>query len=79
MGFGNTNPQSYMHLGNVDVAGASPILLFGKRLSNNSGFRTPFIGYNDSFEFCIGDAGNVNNNVLIIQQIRISYACPVHQ
>ena len=77
MGFGNINPQSYMHLGNVDVAGASPVLLFGKRLSNNTGFRTAFLGYNDSFEFCIGDAGNVNNNVLIIQQIKISYACPV--
>jgi hypothetical protein len=77
MGFGNTNPQSYMHLGNVDVAGASPILLFGERLANSTGFRTAFIDYNDSFEFCIGDAGNVNNNVQIIQQIKISYACPV--
>ena len=53
MGFGNTNPQSYMHLGNVDLAGSSPVLLFGKRLWNSSGFRTAFIGYNDAFIFVL--------------------------
>ena len=64
MGFGNTNPQSYLHLGNCDLAGSSPVLLFGKRLSNNSGFRTAFFGYDTSFNFCIGDAGNINNTVV---------------
>ena len=76
MGFGNTNPQSYMHLGNVDVAGSSPVLLFGKRLANSSGFRTAFIGYNDSFYFCIGDAGNVNSSPSITQQLKIVYSAP---
>jgi hypothetical protein len=30
MGFGNTNPKSYMHLGNCDVAGSSPVLFLEK-------------------------------------------------
>jgi hypothetical protein len=30
MGFGNTNPKSYMHLGNCDVAGASPVFFLEK-------------------------------------------------
>ena len=75
MGFGNTNPQSYMHLGNCDVQDSAPILLFGKRL-NSLSVRTAFLGYSDVFDFCIGDAGNVNNTVVTTQQIRINYACP---
>jgi hypothetical protein len=76
MGFGNTNPQSYLHLGNVDVAGSAPVLLFGKRLPNSSGFRTAFIGYNDSFYFCIGDAGNVNASPVITQSFKIAFNAP---
>ena len=76
MGFGNTNLQSYLHLGNVDLPGSSPVLLFGKRLSNSSGFRTAFICYNDAFYFCIGDAGNVNSSVVTTQSIKISYTAP---
>ena len=76
MGFGNTNPQSYLHLGNCDLAGSSPVLLFGKRLANSSGFRTAFIGYDNSFYFCIGDAGNVNNTPVTTSSFKIAYNAP---
>jgi hypothetical protein len=79
MGFGNTNPKSYMHLGNCDIAGASPVLLFGKRLSTNTGFRTAFIAYDDLFNFCLGDAGNTNNGIsssTLFKQLVIAYNAP---
>jgi hypothetical protein len=49
MAFGNTNPKSSMHLGNSDLPGASPVLLFGSRLSDITGFRTTFIDYDDIY------------------------------
>ena len=73
VGFANTNPQSYMHLGNCDVAGSSPVLLFGKRLANSEQ-NLLVITYNDSFSFCVGDAGNVNSSVVTVQQFQMSYA-----
>jgi hypothetical protein len=76
MGFGNTNPQSYLHLGNCDLQGSAPILFFGKRLNSLSA-RTAFLGYNDDFFFCIGDAGSVNSSVVINQQFAIAYNAPV--
>jgi hypothetical protein len=79
MGFGNTNPKSYMHLGNCDVAGASPVLLFGKRLIYSNGFRTAFIAYDDAFNFCLGDAGGTNDGISsssLVKQLTIAWNAP---
>ena len=50
VGIGNDNPQSMLHIGNSDVVGSAPVLLFGK--NNGSGSRNAFMGYADSFFFC---------------------------
>jgi hypothetical protein len=79
MGFGNTNPKSYMHLINCDVAGASPVLLLGKRLTTNNGFRTAFIAYDDEFNFCLGDAGGINDGISsssLVKQLTIAWNAP---
>ena len=49
-----------LHLGNADVAGLAPFLLFGKGLPNSSGFRNCMIGDDDSFWFNLGDFGGSN-------------------
>jgi hypothetical protein len=76
VGISNTNPQSMLHLGNSDVAGSNPAIVFGKRLADNTGFRNAFISYTDNFIFCIGDNGNTNVSSTLITQFGIHYAAP---
>ncbi len=77
IGVFHTNPQSYLHLGNCDVAGSDPAIVFGKRLSNNGGWRNAYMGYTENFFFTIGDWGgsNAGPNTLTAH-IAISYAAP---
>ena len=42
VGIQNTNPQSYLHLGNCEVANSAPVIVFGKNV-NGTGFRNAFI------------------------------------
>ena len=49
IGIFNTNPQSYLHLGNSDVIGSDPAIVFGKGLSNNGGWRNAYMGYTENF------------------------------
>jgi len=74
----NSDPFAYLHLGNADVPGSYPTLCFGKRLSDNTGFRNCLMGYNDSFIFYIGDFGNSNTlgNNSLVQQLQIYWASP---
>jgi len=74
VGIQNTNPLSMLHLGNCTVTGSAPVLVFGK--NTGSGFRNAFIGYNDSFYFCIGDYGNTNTSNLSTNQFGILYNAP---
>ena len=76
IGVANTNPLSMLYLGNVDVPGSAPVVLFGKRLANNSGFRNAFIGYNDSFFFVIGDYGSTSASNTLTSQLAILYSAP---
>ena len=69
-------PQSMLHLGNSDVAGSNPAIVFGKRLANNAGFRNAFISYTDDFIFCIGDNGSSNVSSTLVAQFGIHYAAP---
>jgi hypothetical protein len=51
--------------------------VFGKRLSNNGGWRNAYMGYTDNFFFTIGDWGNSNAGPnTLTAQIAISYAAP---
>ena len=65
-----------LHLGNVDVAGSSPITVFGKKSSDSSGYRNALIGYNDSFYFVIADYGNTSGANSITVQLSIYYTAP---
>jgi hypothetical protein len=65
-----------LHLGNSDVAGSNPAIVFGKRLADNTGSRNAFISYTDTFIFCIGDNGNTNGSSNLITQLGIHYAAP---
>ena len=76
IGISNTNPQSMLHLGNSDVAGSNPAIVFGKRLADNTGFRNAFISYTDNFIFCIGDNGGTNVSSTLTTQFGIHYAAP---
>ena len=74
VGIQNTNPQSMLHLGNSDVVGSAPVLLFGK--NNGSGSRNAFMGYADSFFFVFGDYGSTNGTNTLRQQFAINYTTP---
>ena len=77
IGINNGVPQSYLHIGNCDVAGSSPLIIFGKRLSNNSGVRNALMGYTDTFYFVIGDYGNTNAGPnTLVQQLAIIFNAP---
>ena len=76
VGIGNTNPQSYLHLGNCEVANSAPVIVFGKNV-NGTAFRNAFIGYTDTFYFVIGDYGNTNaGSNTLTQQLAINYSAP---
>ena len=74
VGIGNDNPQSMLHIGNSDVVGSTPVLLFGK--NNGSGSRNAFMGYADSFFFVFGDYGSSNGTNTLTQQFAINYTAP---
>jgi hypothetical protein len=75
VGINNTNPQSYLHLGNCEVVGSNPAIVFGK--NTGGGTRNAYIGYTDNFFFTIGDWGNSNAGPnTLTAQVAISYAAP---
>jgi hypothetical protein len=75
VGINNTNPQSYLHLGNCEVTGSAPVIVFGK--NTGGGARNAFMGYTDTFFFVIGDYGNSNAGAnTLTQQLAIIYSAP---
>ena len=75
LGIYNNNPLQYLHIGNCLVTNSAPVIVFGKNV-NGTGFRNAFIGYNDSFYFCIGDYGNTNTSNSFTNQFGILYNAP---
>jgi hypothetical protein len=72
----NLFPQSMLHLGNCEVANSSPVIIFGKN-NGGGGSRNCFMGYTDTFFFCIGDYGNTNATNTLTQQFAILYSAPL--
>ncbi len=66
IGVAHTNPQSMLHLGNSEVFGSAPVIIFGK--NNGPGFRNAFMGYSESFYFLIGDYGGTTGTITLTQQ-----------
>ncbi len=76
IGVANTNPQSMLHLGNCEVPGSAPVIVFGKN-NAGSGFRNAFMGYTENFFFVIGDCGNTNaGSNALTSQLAILYSAP---
>ena len=63
-----------LHIGNSEVVGSAPVILFGK--NNGSGSRNAFMGYADSFFFVFGDYGSSNGTNTLTQQSAINYTTP---
>ena len=77
VGIGNVNLFVTLNLGNAEVAGSNPYLVFGKRLSNNTGFRNLMMGYDDNFWFYLGDFGSANSvSNVTTKQLAIFYSAP---
>jgi hypothetical protein len=75
VGIVNAFPQAYLHLGNVEVVGSNPAIIFGK--NTGSGSRNAYIGYTDTFFFTIGDWGNQNAGPnTLTSQLAIVYSAP---
>jgi hypothetical protein len=74
LGIQNSSPLSMLHLGNCEVNGSAPVIVFGK--NTGGGSRNAFIGYSDSFYFLIGDYGNSNTSNTLTQQLAIHYSAP---
>jgi hypothetical protein len=69
--------QGILHLGNCDVIGSAPLIVFGKRSSNSTAYRNALIRNSDQFFFIIADYRNTNagpNNATA--QIAIAYSAP---
>ncbi len=49
VGIVNAFPQAYLHMGNVDVVGSNPAIIFGK--NTGGGNKNVYMGYTDSFFF----------------------------
>jgi hypothetical protein len=75
IGVSNLFPQSMLHLGNCEVVGSAPVIIFGK--NTGGGTRNAFMGYSDSFFFVIGDYGNTNAGPnTLTSQLAIIYNAP---
>jgi hypothetical protein len=75
VGIANAFPQAYLHLGNVEVVGSNPAIIFGK--NTGSGSRNAYMGYTDTFFFTIGDWGNQNVGPnTLTSQLAIVYSAP---
>jgi len=75
VGIQNNQPQAFLHLGNCDVNGSNPAIVFGKN-NSGGGRRNAFISYSDDFIFCIGDNGGTNVSSTLTPQFGIHYAAP---
>jgi hypothetical protein len=64
-----------LHLGNCESVGSAPVIIFGK--NTEGGSRNCFMGYTDTFFFCIGDYGDTNATNTLTQQFAILYSAPL--
>jgi hypothetical protein len=69
------NAQAYLHLGNCEVSGSNPAIVFGKNISGG-GNRNAFISYTEDFFFCIGDNGNKHSSTTLTAQRAKHYGTP---
>ncbi len=59
IGIQNTNPQSMLHLGNCEVPGSAPVIVFCKNGAEN-GHTNALVGFNPALYSIIADYGNKN-------------------
>jgi hypothetical protein len=72
VGIGNTNPLGTLHLGDASQANNDGRIIFAKCTTVGS-TRICRAGYNNNFEFVIGDTGGGNTLGTWTEQFKISY------
>jgi hypothetical protein len=77
VGIGNTTPLGTLHLGDASKANNDGNIIFAKCTTVGS-TRICRVGYNNSFEFVIGDTGGGNTLGTWIEQFKISYTAPAN-
>jgi hypothetical protein len=78
VGIGNSDPWAPLNIGNPTVSGSNGFIAFSRFNSVTNGFRNYILGFNESFFFCMGDAGNQNNTTNTwTPQLAIIYNAPL--
>jgi hypothetical protein len=77
VGIGNTTPLGLLHLGDASKANNDGHIILAKCTTVGS-TRICKIGYNNSFEFVIGDIGGGNTLSTWIEQFKINYNAPAN-
>jgi hypothetical protein len=75
VGIGNTNPLGTLHLGDASQANNDGHIIFA-RCTTVGSTRICRAGYNNNFDFCIGDIGGNNTLGTWLQQFRINFQAP---
>lgn len=77
VGIGNTAPLGLLHLGDASKANNDGHIIFAKCTTLGS-TRICRVGYNNSFDFVIGDIGGGNTLSGWTEQFKINYNAPVN-
>jgi hypothetical protein len=77
VGIGNTTPLGTLHLGDASKANNDGNIIFAKCTTVGS-TRICRVGYNNSFEFVIGDTGGGNTLGTWLEQFKIHYTAPAN-
>jgi hypothetical protein len=75
VGIGNTVPLGTLHLGDASKANNDGHIIFA-RCTTVGSTRICRAGYNNNFDFCIGDIGGNNTLGTWLQQFRINFQAP---
>ena len=77
VGIANTTPLGTLHLGDASKANNDGHIIFAKCTSLGS-TRICRVGYNNNFEFVIGDTGGGNTLGTWLEQFKVSYVAPAN-
>jgi hypothetical protein len=77
VGIANTTPLGSLHIGNGNIANSDGHIILAKR-DGGSSTRMFRIGFNSSFEICLGDTGLNNTLGTWVQSFKINYQAPAN-
>jgi hypothetical protein len=77
VGIANTSPLGLLHIGDGTIANSDGHIILAKRDASN-GTRMFRIGYNTSFDICLGDTGLDNTLGTWVEAFKMAYEAPVN-